>query len=61
MGPFDKLVAAKEKANTAKEDTYLLRIIFLREKFEHAARQKINGLLMDTSHSKDSTDTPDFW
>jgi hypothetical protein len=60
MGPFDKLVAAEEKVDTAKEDTRLLRIKMLQEKFKHAAHQKVNGLLMDTSHSKDSTDAPDF-
>jgi hypothetical protein len=32
----------------------------LHEKFEHAARQKGDGLLMDTPHSKDGTDAPDF-
>ncbi len=26
----------------------------------HAAHQKVGGLLMDTSHSKDGTDAPDF-
>ncbi len=60
MGPFDKLVAAEGKADAAKEDTRLLRIKLLREKFEHAARKKVDGLLMDTSHSKDGTDAPDF-
>jgi hypothetical protein len=60
MGSFDKLVAAEEKAATAKEDTCLLHIKLLREKFEHAACQKVDGLLMDTSHSEDGTDTPDF-
>jgi hypothetical protein len=60
MGPFDKLVATEEKADTAKEDTCLLGIKLLREKFEHAAHQKVDGLLMDTSHSEDDTDAPDF-
>jgi hypothetical protein len=48
MGPFDKLVAAEEKAITAKEDTCLLRIKSLQEKFEHAARQKVDSLLLHT-------------
>jgi hypothetical protein len=60
MGPFDKIMAAEEKADAAKEHSCLLRIKLLREKFEHAARQKGNGLLMDTPPSKDGTDAPDF-
>jgi hypothetical protein len=60
MGHFDKLMAAEEKADAAKEHSCLLRIKLLREKFEHAASQKGDGLLMDTPHSKDGTDTPDF-
>jgi hypothetical protein len=60
MGPFVKLMAAEEKADAAKEHSCLLRIKLLHEKFKHAARQKGNGLLMDTPHSKDGTDAPDF-
>jgi hypothetical protein len=32
----------------------------LREKFEHGARQKVDGLLMDTSDSEDGINAPDF-
>jgi hypothetical protein len=60
MDPFDKLVDEEEKANAAKEASGLLHIKLLQEQFSHAARQKVDGLLMDTSHSKDSTDAPDF-
>ncbi len=60
MGLFDKLMAAEEKTDTAKEHSCLLRIKLLCEKFEHAARQKGNGLFMDTPPSKDGTDAPDF-
>ena len=35
-------------------------IKLLREKFEHAARQKVDGSLMDTSRSEDGTDAPTF-
>jgi hypothetical protein len=38
MGPFDKLMAAEEKADAVKEHSRLLRIKSLREKFEHSAR-----------------------
>jgi hypothetical protein len=60
MDPFDKLVDKEEKADAAKEASCLLHIILLQEKFAHAARQKVDGLLMGTSHSKDGTDAPDF-
>ncbi len=60
IGPFDKLVATEEKADTAKEITHLSCIKLKQEKFKHAAHQKVDDLLMDTSHSKDSTDAPDF-
>ncbi len=60
MDPFDKLVDDEEKADAAKEAFCLVHIKLLQEQFAHAARQKVNSLLMDTSHSKDGTDTPDF-
>ncbi len=60
MDPFDKLVDKEEKAGAAKEASHLLHIKLLQEQFTHAARQKVDGLLMDTSHSKDGTDAPDF-
>jgi hypothetical protein len=60
MDPFDKLVDEEEKADAAKEASCLLHIKLLQEQFAHAAHQKVNGFLMDTSHSKDGTDAPDF-
>ncbi len=60
MDLFDKLVDEEEKANAAKEASCLLHIELLQEQFAHAAHQKVDGLLMDTSHSKDGTDAPDF-
>ena len=60
MDPFDKLVDNKEKADAAKEASCLLHIKLLREQFAYAAHQKVGGLLMGTSHSKDGTDAPDF-
>jgi hypothetical protein len=60
MDLFDKLVDKKEKADTAKEASHLLHIKLLQEQFAHAAHQKVDSLLMDTSHSKDGTDAPDF-
>jgi hypothetical protein len=42
------------------EASCLLHIKLLQEQFAHAACQKVDGLLMDTSHSKDGTNAPDF-
>ncbi len=52
MDPFDKLVDKEEKANAAKEASCLLHIKLLQDQFAHAAHQKVDGLLMDTSHMK---------
>ncbi len=60
MNPFDKFVDKEEKADAAKEASCFLHIKLLQEQFAHAAHQKVNGLLMDTSHSEDGTDVPDF-
>ncbi len=60
MAPYDKLVDKEEKSNAAKEDSQLSRIKLLQEKFKCATQQKVDGLLMDTSRSKDGTDAPTF-
>ncbi len=61
MDPFDKLVDKEGNVHAAKKASCLLHIKLLQEQFAHATRQKVDGLLMDTSHSKDGTDTPDLW
>ncbi len=60
MDHFDKLVKKEEMADAAKEASHLLHIKLLQEQFAHATCQKVDGLLMDTSHSEGGTDTPDF-